>query len=108
MTLPWFIENLFEESFATGWDTQLFYMIHEPAEIDYFRVVAFTVNKEDAELIASAPKLKQTNEALIGALTWLLDDLTDAGEAYNPETGEEYDSCKWARETLEKAKAELP
>jgi hypothetical protein len=44
----------------------------------------------DDPLIKAAPKL-------MAALTWLLDDLTDAGEDRHPETGEEYDSVAFAR-----------
>jgi hypothetical protein len=36
----------------------------------------------------------------IGALTWLLDDMSDAGEDKNPETGEVYDSVANARKAL--------
>jgi hypothetical protein len=45
---------------------------------------------------------KATGE-LHAALTWLLDDLADAGEACNPETGEDYDSVAFARAALGKA-----
>ena len=34
---------------------------------------------------------------MLAALTWLLDDLADAGEDRNPETGEAYDSVAFAR-----------
>lgn len=40
---------------------------------------------------------------LVAALTWLLDDMADAGEDCNPETGDVYDSVQLAREVLAKA-----
>ncbi len=43
------------------------------------------------------------SQDLYGALTWLLDDLTDAGEVHN-NSGVEYDTCKHARAVLEKYK----
>ena len=49
----------------------------------------------------TAPKLR-------AALTWLLDDLTDAGEDREPETGVEYDSVAFARATLAGAPAVCP
>jgi hypothetical protein len=42
---------------------------------------------------------------LLAALTWLVDDLTDAEEDRNPETGEEYDSVSFARTAIAQAKA---
>src|SRR5262245_39327421 len=40
-------------------------------------------------------------KALVGAARWLLDDLGDAEEDRNPETGEEYDSVRNLRQLLE-------
>lgn len=40
----------------------------------------------------------------IGALSWLLDDMSDAGEDKNPETGDVYDSVANARAALAKVK----
>jgi hypothetical protein len=44
-------------------------------------------------------------DKLIGAMQWLLDDITDADEDKNPETGTTYDSVKNARKALKAAKA---
>jgi hypothetical protein len=44
---------------------------------------------------------------LRAALQWLLDDLTDAGEDKDPETGETFDSVANAREVLRRTKPEL-
>ena len=46
----------------------------------------------------------RAHDDLVAALTWLLDDLTDAGEDHNPETGTIYDSVANARTALAKAK----
>ncbi len=46
----------------------------------------------------------ESNKRLIEALTWLLDDLTDAGEHCNPETKVVYDSVAFARDALAAAK----
>ena len=43
---------------------------------------------------------------LVGALRWLLDDLSDAGEDKNPETGETYDSVQYAVKALARYKRE--
>lgn len=45
---------------------------------------------------------------LHAALTWLLDDISDAEEDINPETGEEYDSCAFAKKTLETVRSKIP
>jgi hypothetical protein len=42
-------------------------------------------------------ELRQAAHELFSALQWLLDDMTDAGEDRNPETGGEYDSVSYAR-----------
>lgn len=55
-------------------------------------------HEEDLEL---AHLLSGVRE-LRSALQWLLDDLTDAGEDANPETGDVYDSVQSAREILVK------
>jgi hypothetical protein len=39
-------------------------------------------------------------DPLYGALRWLIDDMSDAGEHRNPETGEIYDSCAYAYTVL--------
>lgn len=54
--------------------------------------------EEDLEL---AHLLSGVRE-LRSALQWLLDDMTDAGEDANPETGDVYDSVQSAREILVK------
>jgi hypothetical protein len=46
---------------------------------------------------------RHETQNLIAALTWLLDDLSDAGEDRNPETGDEYDSVANARAAIAKA-----
>jgi hypothetical protein len=48
---------------------------------------------------------RRTATDLQAALTWLLDDLTDAGEARNPETGDEYDSVAFGRAALARSKS---
>lgn len=53
----------------------------------------------NARLIAAAPDL-------LAALQYLVDDIMDADEDRNPETGEEYDSVTVAREALAKAKGD--
>ena len=50
---------------------------------------------ELAHLLSGARELRS-------ALQWLLDDLSDAGEDANPETGDVYDSVQSAREILVK------
>lgn len=49
-------------------------------------------------------KLADQRDALRAALVWLLDDMTDAGEDANPETGEVYDSVENARAVLKATK----
>lgn len=51
--------------------------------------------------MATSKMLKDFRE-LMSAVRWLIDDIADAGEDHNVETGVEYDSNKFARETLEK------
>jgi hypothetical protein len=43
---------------------------------------------------------------LLSALQWLVDDLTDAEEDRNPETGDEYDSVTNARAVIAQAKGQ--
>jgi hypothetical protein len=43
---------------------------------------------------------------LHSALQWIVDDLTDAEEDRNPETGDEYDSVAHARAAIAKAKGQ--
>jgi hypothetical protein len=52
----------------------------------------------------AAGRLFDTAPKLLAALTWLIDDLTDAAEDRNPETGEAYDSVAYAREQIAAAK----
>jgi hypothetical protein len=49
-------------------------------------------------------KLRDAAADLISALQWLVDDLTDAEEDRNPETGDEYDSVANVRSVLAKAR----
>jgi hypothetical protein len=48
------------------------------------------------------PDLTEREQELITALRWLLDDLVDAEEDRNPETGEEYVSVKNAADLIKR------
>ena len=48
-------------------------------------------------------RLRKAAPQLLSALQWLVDDLTDAEEDRNPETGDEYDSVAHARAALARA-----
>lgn len=70
-----------------------------------FVVVTDFENNKDIPFIVN--RLQGEQDYLYGALRWLVDDITDAGEARNPETGELYDSVENAMgilDTYEKEK----
>jgi hypothetical protein len=48
----------------------------------------------------TVPPGEEKSPTLRGALQWLLDDMQDAGDDRNPESGVEYDSCEYARRAL--------
>lgn len=58
----------------------------------------------DNEAVQKVARLAEETPKLIAALTWLLDDLTDAGEDKS-ESGETFDSVAAARTALANAKA---
>jgi hypothetical protein len=55
-----------------------------------------------------SPTERRIWERMQSALTWLLDDLSDAEEDRHPETGEEYDSVAFARAALAATKDVSP
>jgi hypothetical protein len=61
-----------------------------------FRLARAARAEAKAAGIVTAPRTPK----LKAALTWLLDDLTDAGQDRDPETGVEYDSVAFARAAL--------
>jgi hypothetical protein len=55
-----------------------------------------------------AERERKAASRMLAALTWLLDDLADAGEDRNPETGEAYDSVAFARAAKAAAEPVVP
>jgi hypothetical protein len=62
--------------------------------------------REVLHILDDAARVRAAAAELLAALQWLVDDLTDAEEDRNPETGEEYDSVANARTALAKVRGE--
>jgi hypothetical protein len=90
--LPWYPGSEHADERLTVWSNQVV-------------VCECNLNPDDVPMIVRAVS---HHAKLVGALTWLLDDMTDAGEDANPETGTTYDSVAHAREALAAAQGEQP
>ena len=64
--------------------------------------------EQSRDIAFEGERERKAASRMLAALTWLLDDLADAGEDRNPETGEAYDSVAFARAAKAAAEPVVP